>query len=264
MNQIGGAILAVFIIIVIYLAFGKHLFSLTNQTIQIVNDTLGFQSPSGLYGEVPHSTIPDNVEIRTGGPILTRPDIPVNEEYFGELDYADRSISNINRIVLHHTGDSSASQTISALKEKGLSVHYVVDKDGTIYYLVDETKTAFHCGCCRPTDAYCLNKYKNPPRCLDEKPPATNFDSIGIEIVNTGKYSDQYTDEQYTAIKNLLSDIASRWGIPLDNTHVLGHYEITQGKWDPSPNFDWSKIGLSNHILLADLGKSPPSWAGYP
>ncbi|HHE36733.1 MAG TPA: N-acetylmuramoyl-L-alanine amidase [Candidatus Woesearchaeota archaeon] len=259
-----AGILVVVLITVIFLGFVTPLFPIAQNIINLSKNNVGFKSPSGLYGETPPSTVPQDVQVRSGGPVLTRPKIDVNYEHFGELNYADRSLSDVNKVVLHHTGDDNAAQTINTLKAKGLSVHYVVDRDGTIYYLVDETKTAFHCGCCRPSDTSCLNKYSNPPVCLEEHPVATNLDSIGIEIVNTGEYSDEYTEEQYSAINALVKDVAERWMIPLDDNHIVGHYEVTQGKWDPSPNFDWSRIGLADHVMLEDLGKTPPSWAGYP
>ena len=146
----------------------------------------------------------------------------------------------VDRIILHHTGDDAASKTYSTLVKRKLAVHYIVDRDGTIYYAVDERKMAFHA-------------------------KGWNTRSIGIEIVNTG-YSDmEYTEAQYSSIRNLVNDIAKRWpSISADDEQIIGHYQASKvGKWDPSPNFNWAKIGLSNHIMLADLGKTLSSEFGY-
>jgi len=109
-----------------------------------------------------------------------------------------------------------------------------------IYYAVDESKRAWHAG-------------------------NWNSRSIGIEIVNTGYRDMQYTDEQYASIKSLINDMASRWpSIKVDDAHVIGHYQATaEGKWDPSPNFDWARIGLPNHPTLQALGKNAPSEYGW-
>ncbi len=146
----------------------------------------------------------------------------------------------VDRIVLHHTGDDAASKTCRALQQFGLSVHYIIDRDGTIVYAVDEGKMAFHA-------------------------KGQNSKSIGIEIVNTGRASMQYTPAQYAAIKQLINDIAKRWpDVKVDNEHVVAHYQVSDiGKWDPSPNFDWAQIGLGSHQTLASLGKKAPTEYGY-
>jgi len=164
----------------------------------------------------------------------------------GRLNSGERPSNDINKvdkIILHHTGDSSAVQTWKTLRNRptksklGLSVHYIVDLDGTIHNPVPEEKEAFHAG-------------------------AWNDWSIGIEIVHTGKKNMDYTAAQYAAITELINDIADRWpSIEADDAHVLAHYQATtSGKWDPSPNFDWSRIGLPNHKTLASLNKRPDKY----
>ena len=71
----------------------------------------------------------------------------------------------------------------------------------------------------------------------------------------------EYTPEQYIALNKLIKDIADRWLIPIDDDHIIAHYQITEGKWDPSPNFDWSKIGLPNHPILSE--NELPEGYGY-
>ncbi len=170
--------------------------------------------------------------------IETEVGVEVSKEY--RLASGDpREKSEVDRIILHHTATKSARETYDVLKKRRLSVHYIVDKDGKIYYLVDEKRIAYHAA-------------------------GWNKRSIGIEIVNTGCENDKYTEAQYESIKKLVNDISTRWpSIITDNEHIIGHFQATEsGKWDPSPNFDWAKIGLNNHILLADLGKKPdePYW----
>ncbi len=195
-----------------------------------------FRKPEAVKEQ--EAKIPEALKVE---PKTTKPGIPTSSIYFGKLKLSNRPRNAVvDRIVLHHTGDDAAAKTFNTLKQRGLSVHYIIDRDGTIYYAVDESRTAFH------TQGW-------------------NARSIGIEIVNTGRSNMKYTDEQYNSIKSLIKDIESRWAsIKVDNEHVIGHYQASaKGKWDPSPNFDWSRIGLTNHITLADLGKKVPSDAGY-
>ncbi|MDD5133209.1 MAG: N-acetylmuramoyl-L-alanine amidase [Candidatus Nanoarchaeia archaeon] len=158
-------------------------------------------------------------------PLLGRT-ISLNTNYYDRPEIkrgAYRCKNQVNLIVLHHTGGYSFKDTYNSFVSTGLSVHYVIDKDGIIYYLVPENQVANHA--------------KN-----------YNTRSIGIEIVNSGYAKDQYTEAQYNSINALINDITSRYGFPKDNVHIKAHYQISSiGKWDPSPNFSWAKIGLPNH-----------------
>ena len=201
-----------------------------------------------IFKQQTYETIYDKRKIQEISEGTTRPDsrqitmmpnIPVSYKY--RLDNLKRpSGTKVDRIVLHHTGDDAASKTYNTLLKRGLSIHYIIDRDGTIYYVLDENKIAYH---------------------------AENWNrrSIGIEVVNTGYADMEYTQEQYDSIKNLINDLSGRWpDIKTDNGHVIAHYQSsTTGKWDPSPNFDWTKIGLADHTTLVALGKSPPAEFGY-
>jgi len=140
----------------------------------------------------------------------------------------------VKRVILHHTGSTTFKGTYQTLQERGLSVHYVIDTDGSVYYLVNESKKANHA-------------------------EDNNDDSIGIEIVNLGKQSTPYTNAQYESIKKLITEITQRWpNIKYDDAHILGHFQVSSsGKWDPSPTFEWAKIGLPNHptTIVASLSK---------
>lgn len=188
---------------------------------------------------------------------ITKPIIKVSHKY--KLPGKKRT-KKVTLIVLHHSGDDSAEKTYKTLKKRGLSVHYIVDRDGTIYYVVDENKKALHAGCCSKRNKKCCGK-KVCAICKDDKYVGITDRSIGIEIVNTGHKDMEYTPEQYIALNKLIKDIADRWLIPIDDDHIIAHYQITEGKWDPSPNFDWSKIGLPNHPILSE--NELPEGYGY-
>ena len=166
-------------------------------------------------------------------------DIPVIYAY-SLISKPRTDLSKVDTIVLHHTGGSTFQDAYDTLVARGLSVHYIVDRDGKIYYLVDEKRLAYHA-------------------------LGINDRSIGIEIVNTGNKNMAYTDAQYTSINMIINSIINRWpNIKKDNQHIIGHYETLAGiarKWDPSPNFDWARIGLPNHLLI-NLAYVPAD-AGY-
>jgi len=202
---------------------------------------------------------------------LDKPGITVDTKYFGDVQSSARGAGAVvDKIVLHHTGGSTASGAVAGLKERGLSVHYVIDTNGIIYYLVSESRKAYHAGCCLPRERTCCGK-ESCFLCINNDPVARNDDSIGIEIVNTGAASDQYTSAQYDSLNKLLKDINDRRRIPIDNDHVVAHYQISPDKWDPSLNFDWGKIcpsenqcPLTKPLPPGNLAIPTPASAGYP
>jgi N-acetylmuramoyl-L-alanine amidase len=128
-----------------------------------------------------------------------------------------------------------------------VSIHYILDRDGTIYCYVPEDRSAWHAGKGTWLED---EKYTNK----------MNLYSIGIEVVGMGSQQDMsiylskaayealpkeylgFTDAQYASLKVLVEDICHRNGIPLDRQHVIGHQEYSPKKNDPGQLFDWSRI----------------------
>lgn len=128
-----------------------------------------------------------------------------------------------------------------------VSIHYILDRDGTIYCYVPEDRSAWHAG---KGTWLGDEKYTNK----------MNLYSIGIEVVGIGSQEDMsiylskaaynalpaeykgFTEAQYTSLKLLVEDICKRNGIALDRDHVIGHQEYSPKKNDPGQLFDWSRI----------------------
>ena len=128
-----------------------------------------------------------------------------------------------------------------------VSIHYILDRDGTVYCYVPEDRTAWHAG---KGEWLGDEKYTNK----------MNKYSIGIEVVGIGSMEDMapylhkseyqaldqsllgFTDAQYASLKLLVADICQRNNIPLDRQHVIGHEEYNPRKNDPGDLFDWSRI----------------------
>ena len=77
----------------------------------------------------------------------------------------------VSMIVLHYTGMPDAEQALDRLTspDSQVSAHYLVDEDGRIFTLVDESMRAWHAG-------------KSRWRGVTD----VNSASVGIEIVNPG------------------------------------------------------------------------------
>lgn len=131
----------------------------------------------------------------------------------------------IDTIVLHsvynpHGNDRySLSAILSIFRRARVAPHYLIDRGGRIYQLVEERNIAFHAGISRWQERTSLNRF-----------------SIGIELINHP--SDSYTEEQYRALNLLLLDIRARHRIQT----VVGHGEIAPSRRSDPWNFNWSRI----------------------
>ena len=118
---------------------------------------------------------------------------------------SERSITDM--IVLHHTGgndiDADAEQIHGWHLNQGwagIGYHYVIRKDGTIERGRPEWAIGSH--------AYGENSH-----------------TIGIHI--SGDFdSAQPTEKQIENCAKLVADICTRYGIPIDTNHVVGHGEL--------------------------------------
>jgi len=183
-------------------------------------------------------------------------DINLKTDYLLKHTEKERAGREIDMIVLHYSVTPSAQRTVEVLEQRGLSIHYIVDKDGTILSsfntdspaLVDEGTEAGHAGCVRKGEEarlYCHSNVEKPnPNEFEQDKKCcvdVNFRSIGIEIVNMG--NEEYTPEQIIALENLVSGIVSRYDIPINRTHIVGHEEVAPGyKPDPGPLFPWEEF----------------------
>lgn len=133
----------------------------------------------------------------------------------------------IDTIVIHSTYNITNSDPFDLdaiinkeYKPAGVSPHYIINRDGKIYRLVEDKNIAYHAG-----------ESKMP----DGRTGVNNF-SIGIELVNSK--TSKPTDDQYNSLKYLVNYLKGRYSIK----YVLGHKDIAAGRKDDPWNFDFSKI----------------------
>lgn len=128
-----------------------------------------------------------------------------------------------------------------------VSIHYIIDRSGTVYCYIPEDRVAWHAG---------KGSWLGDEKFTDKM----NLHAIGIELVGIGSAKDMslympkarynqldkslrgFTDAQYTALAALLKDVCSRNGIPLDRQHIIGHQDYCSQKSDPGQLFDWQRI----------------------
>ena len=129
----------------------------------------------------------------------------------------------------------------------GISVHYIIDRNGQINCYIPEDLVAYHAG---------YGTWRNDPKYTN----LLNNYAIGIEVMAIGSKNDMtqymsaseytnlnpehigFTDAQYDSLKALVKDICCRNNIPMDRQHIIGHEEYSPSKTDPGELFDWNRL----------------------
>ena len=138
----------------------------------------------------------------------------------------------IKYIILHYTAIKSDYKAIQHLidKKNKVSSHFLINKKGKIFSLVDLKKRAWHAG----------QSFWKGDRDI-------NSNSIGIELDNTGHHInfERYTKNQIDSLIKLLNFLKKKYDI--DNMNFLGHSDIAPyRKNDPGEKFPWKKLSNNN------------------
>lgn len=152
-----------------------------------------------------------------------------NVTWAASPNHDDRKGQDIDAIVLHHTASNDGRADLNTMRNprSGVSAHYMIDRDGTIYQLVADGRRAWHAG----------------RSALHGVPTDVNARSIGIEIVNRGDGKTPFTEAQYKALEQLVPYLAKTYEVPLAN--LVGHKQVAippGRKSDPAANFDFNRI----------------------
>lgn len=143
-------------------------------------------------------------------------------------NYSSRGKYQPEAIVLHIM-QGTMKGTISWFKSLSsfVSAHYLVGKDGEVVQMVGEEMVAWHAGrVFRPSARGLAVLKKN----LWGGFVNPNYYTIGIEC--EGKSGDKWTEEQMSALVELIRNIMKRWKI--DIKRIITHRDIASYK----PNLD--------------------------
>lgn len=162
------------------------------------------------------------------------------------------TMGNRRAVVIHFTGGATAKSSIEAMRERKLSVHFCIDRDGTIYQCRPCNMTAGHAGASRWKFPDGITRF------------GLNTCTIGIELANAGDNPDvgkkwsglplkkarhrnggppkeweQFDPEQLESCFELCKVLVARYNLDA----VLGHDDIApERKNDPGPLFPMDKL----------------------
>lgn len=129
--------------------------------------------------------------------------------------------------------DNETTPAYFAFPGRKASTHYYLDSDGDVFQLVPEYCAAIANG---------LNGKPVPVWAI---PGSLNWQTLSVEIEGYAHSVHQTMPVggvQFNALVNLIKHRAHDWGIPLDRTHVMGHYELSIDRSDPGAFFPWNEL----------------------
>lgn len=212
--------------------------------------------PPCANNQVPHGKLPTPYTRRYS----TRPSLRASKWAMGENAPYEAVKAVIKQFVVHHDGCASADMCFSVLQnERGLSCHFLIDNDGTIYQTLDLALMAYHAAewnlssigveLCNRGDAL------KEPSYYDSGRRGPKRDAKAAKINGHTYLAFDYTPAQYDAFNRLsrallrlLPNLPAEYpqsspGVqswdtlpPADSfgfAGYLGHYHLTRQKWDP-------------------------------
>ncbi|MGN9843302.1 N-acetylmuramoyl-L-alanine amidase [Nonomuraea sp. H19] len=223
-----------------YQAIAKYGNASSPDVARLYADTVYDLMAKGISATTPGGedvTVPPRAVEPERGPYEKAKELDEPSTFAANTDYAgarwvaahssNYAVSNrptsdkIDRIVIHVTQGSYAG-TISWFQNgpraNPTSAHYVIrSADGAITQMVREKNRAFHAG-------------------------SYNRRSVGIEHEGFVNNATWFTDAMYRASAALTRNIADRYGIPKDRTHIVGHHAVPGADHtDPGPHWNWTK-----------------------
>ena len=146
-----------------------------------------------------------------------------------------RKSSLIKFIIIHYTGMQSKRASIERLlsKKYKVSCHFLIDRKGEIFEMVETFKVAWHAGKSKWGSYVNLNQH-----------------SIGIELENKGhKHGYQsYSKAQISKLIKLCKILKKKFKIK--SSYILGHSDIAPlRKIDPGEKFPWYKLAKKGIVI---------------
>ena len=130
--------------------------------------------------------------------------------------WKQRPMDNVEGMIIHHTGGrGEVSGVIDTLVRRGLSAHFVVDRQGKVHQLMPEFQMAWHAG-------------------VRNKSKYRNHNTIGVEVIAND--DNDVLPIQVEVTKRLIKSMSERYGFdPTVGVHghgevAPGHKQATEGK----------------------------------
>ncbi len=184
----------------------------------------------------------------------------------------------VHQVILHTDMTSDSRGCFNVLVNRGLSTHFMIDWDGTIYQGLDVVMEAYHAGEANggsvgvDMNNLLRNLVREPsapahppkhPRISEMLRPEYRRQASSRARINGGEVRNYgYTDAQYQSLIALMKVLVKvlpriKPFPPLDERGeivqnmledwpgfdgFLAHWHVTPDRWDPGPGFDWHRV----------------------
>jgi hypothetical protein len=152
----------------------------------------------------------------TAAAATAAPDTPFSVTDLSKMARYNRGqMGQVSGLVLHHTGGRGTPEgVINTLNQRGLGVHYVMDREGKVYQTLPQGARGAHI---KPSER--------------KEIPVSNQNAIGIEVI--AKNDNDITDAQKAAITGFRDYAAKTYGFDPKNVyghgHINSHKQATEG-----------------------------------
>ncbi len=168
---------------------------------------------------------------------------------------------HIDLVVIHYDAVGGSRDCFRVLQQRGLSCHFLIDTDGTIYQTLDLKEKAWHATIANDRSIGIELAQHGAIEAGDG--PARAGEIVGV-IQGRRLRQPPFSDAQYEALAALLAALHRTFPrIPLDYPRtgdgqvvphrlpddklaafggIIGHYHIQTNKVDPGPAFDWARV----------------------
>jgi N-acetyl-anhydromuramyl-L-alanine amidase AmpD len=159
---------------------------------------------------------------------------------------ANRAADHSINYVAIHDSEENLQEDFNIFQDpnSGVSIHYIVDLDGTVYQLIRDKDITYHLG----------NYWYNQHAIGIEHP---GYDATGFQWYNAA---------QYLGSTKLVAYLTTTYNIPLDHEHVVSHATTPSGGLftnhvDPGPYWLWTyyldQIHQQSHLPFTANSNDP-------
>ncbi len=163
-------------------------------------------------------------------------------------------IEGVRAVVIHATAGSSSEGAVSVMREGKASFHWLVPDE-------DEAQHGHFAWACAPETlaAFHVRNSKSHPE-VNQGKNLVNHWSLGIEVVNSQKSSDAFSDWQVRMTARI---VRFCWAKYPNLVHVVSHAKLDpERRTDPGSLFPWEEFrGL---VLEGPAEPQPELVAGAP
>lgn len=236
MHRIQGSLVGLIIAVSSY----AILYAINPMLVEFENLHVLFVQPQS--GQAEHTAA---AEAAAGAGVVPPPCVgkkPPSELVFGNADFArsepyscgNRDLSTVKWLVIH---EGAVGDTTGVLTARGLSTHFVIERDGIVKQNVDIRRRAAHAGSL--INAWSVGIDLQIPKGCNQSGKCVNNLECSTKC--------SYTPDQYEALNQLINVLTQKTAIRKNDQQIIGHcqikYPTSAGHGDPR-NFDWTKIGL--------------------